>query len=70
MSRVVLFCILLGFAATALGLSWPKYREPIDTVLCGEIAAMSPDEFRIWLAPMDRRTLPQVLACILQEARV
>ena len=77
MSWPVAFFILLGVAALTAAVTcteepneWTAWSlPPIETVECGEIAALSPDEFRVWLAPKDTRTLPQVLACVLEEAR-
>ena len=68
MSWPVAFFILLGVAATtaALTLTEPEFDTHVS---CEEIAGMSPDEFRVWFGPQDIRTLPQVLACVLGEAR-
>ena len=77
MSWPVAFFILLGVAALTVVVTWTEeatewvaWKPPaIENIVCGEIAALSPDEFRVWLAPKDTRTLPQVMACILEEAR-
>ena len=74
MSWPVAFFILLGVAATTAALTLTDTYTKLDPhALCGEIAAMSPDEFRVWFGPQpgpwDRRTGPAVLACILKEAR-
>jgi len=73
------FVVVVGIAFIVIFISlytreprvkWVAWEPaPIETVECGEIAALSPDEFRVWLAPKDTRTLPQVLACVLEEAR-
>ena len=44
-------------------------RDVLEPSLCGQIAAMSPDEFAVWMKPRAVSEVPWAMACILKEAR-